>query len=198
MPPLLPNNWAPDCAIVYGQTEIAILLFSKWSYPSSPPAQLTVSVINSWQIQMVIVFLLMHFKSICLVLSLCPIQIKRQYRPYPRHWKSNQQIPVQPKSLGEQIKKHRLELRLRQKDVAAEIGISSVSLSSWERGVSLPSNRMKKKILKFLEFAPAPIQENDALISVNSVEFQQQRTSVASLKMSASNSMEINCDHNFA
>jgi DNA-binding transcriptional regulator YiaG len=101
----------------------------------------------------------MQFKTICLVLSLCPVQIKCQYRSYPRHWKSNQQTPARPKTLGEQIKRHRLELRLRQKDVAVLIGISSVSLSSWERGITSPSRRWRKKILEFLECAPPPVRK---------------------------------------
>jgi DNA-binding transcriptional regulator YiaG len=73
--------------------------------------------------------------NIQLFLSLFPVQIKYRYRPQPRHWKSNQKIPDQPKTLGELIKKHRLELKLRQTDVAVKLGISSVSLSSWERGI---------------------------------------------------------------
>jgi len=69
----------------------------------------------------------LQIKNILLLLSLCPIQISRPRRPYPRHWKSNQQIPLQPQTLGEEIKKHRLELHWLQTDVAAKIGISNTS-----------------------------------------------------------------------
>jgi transcriptional regulator with XRE-family HTH domain len=102
----------------------------------------------------------LDIKNILLLLSLRPVQISRPRRPYPRHWKLNQQIPLQPQTLGEQIKKHRLELRWLQTDVAAKIGISSASVSNWERGVISPSRRMKKRIQKFLEYAPAVVPRN--------------------------------------
>ena len=96
----------------------------------------------------------LHFKNILLLLSFCPVQISRPRRPYPRHWKSNQRIPLQPQTLGEQIKKYRLELHWLQRDVAARIGISSTSVSNWERGIISPSRRMTKRIQEFLDCAP--------------------------------------------
>lgn len=78
----------------------------------------------------------LHLKNILLLLSFCPVQISRPRRPYPRHWKLNQRIPLQPRTLGEQIKKHRLELHWLQSSVAAKIGTSSASVSNWERGIT--------------------------------------------------------------
>ena len=95
-----------------------------------------------------------HLKNILLLLSLCPFQISRPHRPFPRHWKSNQRVPTQPATLGEQIKKHRLELHWFQTGVAAKLGISSTSVSNWERGLTSPSRRMTKRIQEFLEYAP--------------------------------------------
>ena len=95
-----------------------------------------------------------HLKNIRFLRSLCPIQISRPRQPYPRHWKLNQRIPSQPQTLGEQIKKYRLELHWLQTDVAAKIGISSTSVSNWERGVSSPSRRMTKRIAEFLSYMP--------------------------------------------
>src|ERR1700722_1814822 len=99
----------------------------------------------------------MQLKNVRLLLSLCPLHISRPYRAPPRHWKSNQKAPARPKTLGEQIKKHRLELRWLQRDVAAKIGISSPSISDWERGITSPSRRMKKKIREFLDYKPIPM-----------------------------------------
>jgi transcriptional regulator with XRE-family HTH domain len=64
----------------------------------------------------------------------------------------NQRIPSQPQTLGEQIKKHRLELHWLQTDVAAKIGISSASVSNWERGTTIPSRRLTKRIAEFLSY----------------------------------------------
>src|ERR1039457_7733368 len=87
-----------------------------------------------------------YIKNILLLLSLCPVHTSRLHRPYPQHWKSNQRIPLQPQTLGEQIRRHRLELHWFQTDVAAKIGISSASVSNWERGITSPSRRMTKQI----------------------------------------------------
>ena len=105
----------------------------------------------------------MQLKNIRLLLSLCPVHISHPYRPKPRHWKSNQKIPKQPQTFGERIKKHRLELGWFQRDVAAKIGISSTSISDWERGVTFPARRMKKKIQEFLEHEPKPIPKKQLL-----------------------------------
>jgi transcriptional regulator with XRE-family HTH domain len=88
------------------------------------------------------------------LLSLWPVKISRQRRPFPRHWKSNQLLPSHLQTIGEQIKKHRLELHWLQSDVAAKIRVSVVSVSNWERGITLPSRKMTKRILEFLAYAP--------------------------------------------
>ena len=98
----------------------------------------------------------LHIKKILLLLSICPVHSSRPYRPYPRHWKSNQRILVQPQTLGAQIKKHRLKLHWLQTDVAAKLGISSTTVSNWERGITSPSRRMTKKIQEFLDCPPKP------------------------------------------
>jgi DNA-binding transcriptional regulator YiaG len=96
----------------------------------------------------------MQINNILRFLSLCPIQISHQFRPKPRYWKSSQHIPIVPQTLGEKIKKHRLELGLFQRDAAAKIGVSSATLSNWERGVISPERRMQKRIWEFLNYAP--------------------------------------------
>jgi len=95
-----------------------------------------------------------QLKNIRLLLSLCPFHISRPRHQFPPHWKSNQRVPTQPTTLGDQIKKHRLELHWLQTDVAAKIGISSTSVSNWERGITSPSRRMTKKIREFLDYTP--------------------------------------------
>jgi transcriptional regulator with XRE-family HTH domain len=46
---------------------------------------------------------------------------------------------------------------LEQIDVAANIGVSLVSVSNWERGVNSPSRRMPKRIREFLDRTSKPI-----------------------------------------
>jgi transcriptional regulator with XRE-family HTH domain len=100
-----------------------------------------------------------QLKNIRLLLSLCPFHISRPRHQFPPHWKSNQRVPAQPATLGDQIKKHRLELHWLQTDAAAKIRISSASISNWERGITTPSRRMIKRIHEFLDYAPKPISK---------------------------------------
>jgi transcriptional regulator with XRE-family HTH domain len=95
--------------------------------------------------------------NIRLLLSLSPFQITRSRHPFPARWKSNQQVPAQPKTRGEQIKKHRLDLHWLQTDVAARIGVSSASVSNWERGITFPSRRMTSRIQQFLGYTPPKV-----------------------------------------
>jgi transcriptional regulator with XRE-family HTH domain len=52
-----------------------------------------------------------------------------------------------------------LELHWLQTDVAAKIGISSTSVSNWERGITSPSRRMTKRIREFLDYASYPLSK---------------------------------------
>ena len=47
---------------------------------------------------------------------------------------SAQVVPNEPKTLGERLKKRRLELHLFQKDVAKLIGTDTATIQNWERG----------------------------------------------------------------
>jgi DNA-binding transcriptional regulator YiaG len=49
-------------------------------------------------------------------------------------------------SLGQQIKALRTAAGLLQKDLAAKLGTSSINVSYWERGVTMPDSRYLEKI----------------------------------------------------
>jgi transcriptional regulator with XRE-family HTH domain len=65
-----------------------------------------------------------------------------------------------PQSLGDQIRKHRLELHWLQANLAKTIGVHAVSVSNWERGASTPSRRMMKRIQEFLDYTLKPVPES--------------------------------------
>jgi transcriptional regulator with XRE-family HTH domain len=95
-----------------------------------------------------------NLKNLRILLSLGPIHTITPRNVFPPHWKSNQRIPANPKTIGEKIKKHRLNHHWLQRDVAKNIGVSSTSVSNWERGIKSPSRRMTKKIREFLDCPP--------------------------------------------
>ena len=67
--------------------------------------------------------------------------------------------PAYPKSLttiGDHIKKLRLDLGLFQKHVAAQIGADEMTICNWELGLTEPEIRFIPKIIEFLGYNPLP------------------------------------------
>ncbi len=61
-----------------------------------------------------------------------------------------------PKTLGEHIKKRRLELGLTQKHAANALGVKSWTVLNWETGQHQPPIRSIPGILAFLDYDPFP------------------------------------------
>lgn len=64
--------------------------------------------------------------------------------------------PEEPSSLGEHLKKRRLDRELRQKDVAAELGVNFKTYENWEQGKYGPEIRFLPAIIRFLGYEPSP------------------------------------------
>ncbi len=75
---------------------------------------------------------------------------------------SVKRCPESPKTIGDHIRRHRLELGLLQKDLASKLHVHVETLKNWERGVGSPMIRQMPRIVKFLGFdsLPAPEPEN--------------------------------------
>ncbi|MGB3341430.1 MAG: helix-turn-helix transcriptional regulator [bacterium] len=58
---------------------------------------------------------------------------------------------MRPKTIGEKIKKKRLDLDLYQKDVAQIIGVTTDTINLWENGRTKPHKENIQKIMRFLE-----------------------------------------------
>jgi DNA-binding XRE family transcriptional regulator len=89
-------------------------------------------------------------------LPFCHLQIKVLHRPYPHLWKSAQPVPIQPKTLGEHIRKRRLEKHLLQTQLAKILSVDRVSIQNWERGIYEPNTMITGKIVEFLGYDPKP------------------------------------------
>lgn len=60
-----------------------------------------------------------------------------------------------PVTLGDHLRRRRLELGLYQKDVAAQIGVTTSSIWNWEHGWSI-TLRCMPKVFEFLGYNPIP------------------------------------------
>jgi transcriptional regulator with XRE-family HTH domain len=70
--------------------------------------------------------------------------------------KSRHGYPEEPSTIGEHIKRRRLDRGLLQRDIAVEIGCSEASLLNWERGRAEPEVRFIPSVLRFLGYDPRP------------------------------------------
>ncbi|MBS1613482.1 MAG: helix-turn-helix transcriptional regulator [Bacteroidetes bacterium] len=68
----------------------------------------------------------------------------------------SKQIPEILETIGDHIKKRRLELGLFQKDLAERFGTSEDSISNWEKSEREPSFQFAPAIIDFLGYNPYP------------------------------------------
>jgi len=64
--------------------------------------------------------------------------------------------PTNPKTVGEHLKRRRMDLGIRQKDLACELGVSPWTLRLWEAGGTSPEIRLWPGIIRFLGYDPNP------------------------------------------
>ena len=65
-------------------------------------------------------------------------------------------IPTDPNTIGDHIRKRRLELKLEQKDVARQISVRECSVFNWEANTSQPDLRFMPAVIRFLGYNPLP------------------------------------------
>ncbi|WP_414645324.1 helix-turn-helix domain-containing protein [Candidatus Binatus sp.] len=59
-------------------------------------------------------------------------------------------------TIGDHLRKARLDRRLFQKDAAKELGVSEAAVYNWETGKAVPSIRSIPGIIRFLGYDPSP------------------------------------------
>jgi len=65
-------------------------------------------------------------------------------------------IPLEPKTVGDHIRRKRLSLKLVQTQVAERVGVGKSSLYNWESNAKQPEVRYMPAIIKFLGYNPLP------------------------------------------
>jgi transcriptional regulator with XRE-family HTH domain len=69
---------------------------------------------------------------------------KRYIKGYPR----------EPKTLGERIRKRRMDLGLKQKELAQELQVDEMSIVNWEKNRTTPATCFIPRIIQFLGYSP--------------------------------------------
>jgi DNA-binding transcriptional regulator YiaG len=68
----------------------------------------------------------------------------------------NQKYPIELKTLGDHIRKRRLDLTLLQKQVGEQLGVDADTVFRWESNASSPSVARIPDIIDFLAYDPLP------------------------------------------
>lgn len=71
--------------------------------------------------------------------------------------------PLELKTIGDHIRKRRIDSGLLQRDVAEIIGTSKQTVSYWELGITEPEIRHIPKIIEFLSYVPFECCSDDPM-----------------------------------
>ncbi len=69
------------------------------------------------------------------------------------------ELTEDPVTLGDHLRRRRLELGLFQKDVAVQIGVTASTIWNWENGWSSIALHCMPKVITFLGYNPIPCPE---------------------------------------
>ena len=86
-------------------------------------------------------------------LPFCSLSLKGQ-KP------KSKKYPNKINTLGDHIRKRRLDLGLLQREAAEKIGVDETSIYNWEKQRTLPEIRFIAPIIKFLGYDPFPEPES--------------------------------------
>src|SRR5258706_1576891 len=75
----------------------------------------------------------------------------------PQTYASNGiRIPIQPVTVGDHIRRRRLQLKMLQRDVARQIGVTPACVFNWEGNTSTPHVKYMPAVIRFLGYNPLP------------------------------------------
>jgi DNA-binding XRE family transcriptional regulator len=76
--------------------------------------------------------------------------------PHGPYFSQVKGYPADPKTIGQAIRKRRLDLDLRQIDVAKIIGCHELTIVNWEKGHRTPRIKQMPSIVRFLGYNLLP------------------------------------------
>ncbi|MGO8696538.1 MAG: helix-turn-helix domain-containing protein [Limisphaerales bacterium] len=69
-------------------------------------------------------------------------------------WTRSFPISKQPETIGEQLRKKRFDLGIRQAEAARQLGVSQLTLSLWERDKVYPTWAYQPRLIEYLDCDP--------------------------------------------
>jgi len=79
-----------------------------------------------------------------------PLLLPQTYAP------NRVRIPIQPITVGDHLRRRRLVLKIFQRDLARQLGVTAACIFNWEGNRSTPHLRYVPAIIRFLGYNPLP------------------------------------------
>ena len=83
-----------------------------------------------------------------------------QFAPITLKALKPKETDFEPQTLGEHVRKRRLELRLTQKQAAERLGVNPWTVLNWEKDHTAPPIESMPAIIRFLGYDPFPEPKN--------------------------------------
>ena len=68
------------------------------------------------------------------------------------------ELSGEPVTLGDHIRRRRLELGLEQRELARQLGADDMTVCNWEKGRTFPSIRFLPRVVRFLGYVPFQLE----------------------------------------
>ena len=85
-------------------------------------------------------------------LPCCHVHLRGQ-KPLPSAY------PTELHTVGDHLRKRRLDLRLLQREAAGQIGVDTATITNWELGQTTPALCWMPNVIQFLGYDPEPEPE---------------------------------------
>ena len=74
---------------------------------------------------------------------------------YPDRWKCTQVVPTETSTIGDKLKKVRLQRHLFQADLARQLGVDPATIHNWECKIYPPAKRYMSRIENWIAKPPS-------------------------------------------
>ena len=93
-----------------------------------------------------------YIRSLIPALPFCHVVLRQK--------RQSTEYPITINSLGDHLKKRRLDLGLQMEQTASRLGCHPASVANWERNRTTPGIAHLPRVLGFLGYDPRPIEAN--------------------------------------
>ena len=105
-----------------------------------------------------------HMATLCRVLGKPPGDIIERWRSHPPRENPHRgrplsTPPVELRTIGDHLRKRRLDLGLVQSEVAAQLGVTTFTVTNWEINRTVPAVRCHPGLIRFLGYVPFAVGE---------------------------------------